>query len=581
MELKEKKYINNTKELPSYAGGKLAAWLGETPKGGYATRGEMLGNAFPAALGFVGSLPSAFNYQDTSDDMLMDAGQTNASIGGIGYRKYNSLDYTGIHAEEHGQNVANTLNLAGSGAATGAAAGSLLGPIGTGVGALLGGAVGTIAGLFGGGSRHAQMRREQRTAESKADIGTAVNRSNAYTTYLQHDYLKNHGDSRAQTLYGAKDGKLPRKIATGYGPMDVKQNAWVSNGEGIVEPDGSMYVVPGKPNKKDTIPAHLNDQSMVLSKDEMEYLKRTGDMQGAISRLTNKLGGYNCGKLPKHSAGWVPNAVSGGLGMLAGISQYIDGMNQRVKQPNTYVANPYEREAINDLQGLRLNTYPILPNIYDAQNRTLSSINRSGGLSKGQRFLGSLSAMNNTQQNISNLLSSAQQQNNAYISNAASTKLNAGATAAQLMQQANQHDLDYYSKAHAARESYKQMGMRNFLQSLQQYYANEFDRRRFGETMSLYRDKQRIEQEQLDAMKEYLRNINGGGTESTSSPIQSNSGVGRNFSDWYESFDDQNILSELNQKEPKPFINQIVRGIGKNKDSYMFDGSRWWRIKRR
>lgn len=150
-------------------------------------------------------------------------------------------------------------------------------------------------------------------------------------------------------------------------------------------------------------------------------------------------------------------------------------------------------------------------------------------MSKGQRFLGSLSAMNNTQQNISNLLSSAQQQNNAYISNTASTKLNAGATAAQLMQQANQHDLDYYSKAHAARESYKQVGMRNFLQSLQQYYANGFDHRRFGETMSLFRDKQRIEQEQLNAMKEYLKGINGGSTESTTGSFPSNPRVGEVF----------------------------------------------------
>jgi len=47
-----------------------------------------------------------------------------------------------------------------------------------------------------------------------------------------------------------------------------------------------------------------------------------------------------------------------------------------------------------------------------------------------------------------------------------------GAQDATARMQTNQWDLDYYSKAHAAKQQGEQMGIYNMLNSMQQYYAN-------------------------------------------------------------------------------------------------------------
>jgi len=50
----------------------------------------------------------------------------------------------------------------------------------------------------------------------------------------------------------------------------------------------------------------------------------------------------------------------------------------------------------------------------------------------------------------------------------------------------NQWDLDYYSKAHAARQQGMQMGLYNSLNQLQQYMANANKLRMFGDMKRLY-----------------------------------------------------------------------------------------------
>jgi hypothetical protein len=78
--------------------------------------------------------------------------------------------------------------------------------------------------------------------------------------------------------------------------------------------------------------------------------------------------------------------------------------------------------------------------------------------------------------------------------------LETGAKDAQMAMVANQHDLDYYSKAHAARQQGMQMGIYNMLNNLQQYYANDFKRRQFNDTMKLYRDDQQITRDEIQAL---------------------------------------------------------------------------------
>lgn len=71
---------------------------------------------------------------------------------------------------------------------------------------------------------------------------------------------------------------------------------------------------------------------------------------------------------------------------------------------------------------------------------------------------------------------------------------------------ANQWDLDYYSKAHAARNKGIQTGIANMLSQIQQYQANEFKRRQFNETMGLYRADQKQRNEQNLWMRNYYAN---------------------------------------------------------------------------
>ena len=127
--------------------------------------------------------------------------------------------------------------------------------------------------------------------------------------------------------------------------------------------------------------------------------------------------------------------------------------------PNTYAANPYEIDALSTLSGLRVNPYPIIQEMRNAESRTNRAIDRSGGLSTAQRGLGRLSALYGTQNSIANTLANIQNQNNQYKANYAQAALNVGANNAQRRMAANQWDLDYFSKAHAARLGGMQTGM--------------------------------------------------------------------------------------------------------------------------
>jgi len=69
--------------------------------------------------------------------------------------------------------------------------------------------------------------------------------------------------------------------------------------------------------------------------------------------------------------------------------------------------------------------------------------------------------------------------------------------------QANQWDLDMYAKAHAARNRGIQTGIANMLSQIQQYQANEFKRRQFNDTMSLYRDDMDLRKKNMN----YIQNL--------------------------------------------------------------------------
>jgi len=182
----------------------------------------------------------------------------------------------------------------------------------------------------------------------------------------------------------------------------------------------------------------------------------------------------------------IGNYISSGLGLIGGLSQLVGARNQSLHRPNIMSTNPYERQALTALSSLRTNVYPQLQAARDAEARNRYAIRNTGGLTGAQRYLAGVAGGIGLQRTYADIINRANEQNNQYTTNWASTALNAGNALAQRQIAANQYTDEAYTKAHGARMQQEQMGMRNMLDSIQQFYANEFKRKQFNRTMSAY-----------------------------------------------------------------------------------------------
>lgn len=204
-------------------------------------------------------------------------------------------------------------------------------------------------------------------------------------------------------------------------------------------------------------------------------------------RPLHQMGNYSCGKnLPKHDAGWIPNAITSGLGIAASIGQYVNARNQKLNNPNVYAANPYEQQALTTLAGLRDNPYNQLRAMQDVEARNRYAISQSGGLTGSQRYLANIAGGIGLQRNYADVLQRAHAQNNQYKAQWANAALSAGAQTAQRQMTANTYRDEAYARSHAARQQQMQMAIQNGLGQIQQYYANEFKRNQFNRMMDLY-----------------------------------------------------------------------------------------------
>ena len=178
----------------------------------------------------------------------------------------------------------------------------------------------------------------------------------------------------------------------------------------------------------------------------------------------------------------IPNA----LGALASIGQMIQAGKQSIKTSNSYAPNKYAGRALNTLASLDINEQPGLQQINKAARYADYGVNNSGGLSGSQKYLGRLANANNVYTNYLKFLSDVQAQRNAYKSQYASTAATIGAQEAQNRQNANQWDLDYYSKAHAARLGGIQMGVRNLMDYINHWSADASKLNQFNKMYDLY-----------------------------------------------------------------------------------------------
>ena len=472
---------------------------------------DKIGGTLLATMGVVGDVVDAHQYNKSTSQLLSEAGTRGANAAGIGYTWQNDPEYQRELAEVRKSNTSNTLKAAGSGAAAGAAVGSIIPGIGTAIGGVVGGALGAIGGLFGGASRSRKARERLRQAEINAKVRNDFNRDDALTRAIRQQNAQEIGNPFAAT-YKYVNGKIP--VYSALGLVNGAANSRVSNGEVIVNfDDGYVFEVPGKPNNKDTKYARLRASDGVIPNKHglAAYAKATGDYAGAMEMtdmfLKQKGNSYKCGKLPKYSNGnpispWT-NIIPSVFGGLAGVYQYFDAKNQSIKTPNIYASNPYEQDAFAALNELKNNPYPTLWQLRDAEARTINALDSSGGLGAGQKMLARIAQQGVTQNQWAKALADAQAYDNAQRAALANAKLTAGNQDATRRQAANQFNEEYVAKAHAARQQGMQMGLYNFMQALQNYYANEFKRKQFGETLGLYKQQQALD---LDKYYAYLNN---------------------------------------------------------------------------
>lgn len=486
----------------------------------------------------------------SSDSFLQDAGTSSGSVAGFGYQKQNSVNTDQLKKDYDKQTALSFLTNPFEG----------------------------LTRIFG---RH-QYEKRMRKANEKAERLNTFNRSGALSDYLAQQYATKYGDSDSQMLWAAargKDkvessiGKIDAKAtarvakdepildnldnpaaATGHivrnGKRGVDTNlANVNNSTVILGGDRDMRdgkkfqdkgMLPtaileqinkyesrpstANPRLRGSIGRHTDEvQSKILSNKKQEAVAQLQDLADQqawqhqledYTGLTKAKRGKDC--LPGFANGsnwWVD-----GLGVATGIGQMLSTAFQKVKKPNTYVANPYAGAALAGLAGLNINPYPMMQQMRDQERRNLYAINRAGGLSGAQKAFANIATGIGTQRNIADLRANIQAQNNQYKSNYYSTLLNVGQADRAARAEANRYDLDYFSKAHAAKLQMGQMGVYNMLNALQQGYANQFKRNQFEKTYDLYaqdvalnkaKTKAEIDQMQDDAAyrRRYLQDL--------------------------------------------------------------------------
>lgn len=237
--------------------------------------------------------------------------------------------------------------------------------------------------------------------------------------------------------------------------------------------------------------------------DKLKDLSERQSLQHQYSQnmqTNNQLPGYKDGK-PNYGyiepASWMSNAVPMGIGMMASLGQYFQAKKQGIHTPDIYAANPYEQAALQEQAKLRINPYNAIQKVYDQDNLNRYMINRAGGLSGAQKYLANVAAGLSTQRELADTIQKAQEINNQYRGKWAESAANLGVQYASRRQQANQYNTEYASQAHAARQQGMQMGLRNFMDYIQQYAANEYKRRTGNGMLGLYQQKVDMDRENM------------------------------------------------------------------------------------
>ena len=477
-----------------------------------------------------------------------------------------------INAQASSATMTGATSGASLGGSIGTLFGPLGTGIGTVAGGIIGGVAGLIGGKSAKREAERQkeiaINRTNAMNAQNRETAYTIGLRNEFNRENRTDTSQSlfHAEEGIEGAINPRTGATYKKhvVNTAYGKVKAPQNAWVSKGEVIRSKDGSLYRVPSGDN--DTARAYLQNGDSVYSKKIIN--PETGNsiaddaasyaMAGQLDRLDMN---QNVGRMMKESGRRKTNLLPGFLGgtnkykclpgfeggtgfwgkawktVGNGIKDVRDAVNQfgnivdignitqlgnayltaaqrdaraegGLRAPKSFVANPYEQDALQQLNSLHSDYYPVWAQNRELEGRGKSSIMQSGGLSAGQKMLGYMGLTNQTQQNNASALFEHQGRENALRAQAANASLGAGNQSATRQQQAYQWDEDMLAKAHAARENMLETSAYDRQNALTQYFKNRWEKNQFDRTMGLYESNQKNDAEKTKAIIESLRNNN-------------------------------------------------------------------------
>lgn len=414
-------------------------------------------NSAGKALGILGSAYGAYNIgadianagsHRSEGDMLKTRNKTTVTTaGGSQYDQYSGVD-SSAELEYERQNKSNKqLGLIADTTGFGASLGSIV----PGVGTLLGGALGFIGGgiasLLGFGDNEDEIQEQLDNAANWTAMQNRQNRSVALSQDMKNAFYNR-----------AADGKLP-----GYNKG--KANALVSHGEVVGNFANGYSRVPGNPDNKDTVKAHLNKEDFVISNKHglSDYAWHTGDIAGALAaqsylQKTGQMNKYKQGKLPAFRLGTFGDYALATLphfgSFAANLAQYNRAKHASTYAPDTYVDNAEGRAAVNELANLRFDPTQYLTDAQRGLNQANWAVRRNVGLGTGGRAIAQNANFAAYLDSLRKIRSQENDANAQYRQAFATALANLGATNQARRMDSNVRKATWEQQANAAKENY-------------------------------------------------------------------------------------------------------------------------------
>ena len=493
------------------------------------------------------TLYDAAYYSKQIDDLLAEAGNRQAQINGVNYLMQNPIGNSAVDDVKRDR-AGSVLK----GATAGAGAGLAFGVPGAVVGGIVGGVGGYVGNVIKTESAKKEQndanyiaRNSGRVSTDYAQsLGMAIDNRKQYGIPESQVLHAGAGVNKYKNMSNKNTGLVQSK----YGPMIGEVNAYTSGGqqgEQIVNTNqGIGYTVQG--DSKDNKPTYLEDGDTVISKhyglaeaaqedvDALNYYnwaenvikgkiqsQKTDGAKEVASKVaqpalnniqqTQFMHNENIKGREKAQAilkkyGFLPrqpmhaengikfrsmrntNNMLGLLGLTAGLGQFFQGYNERIKRPNlsAYVNNQYEDRIVPEMFGMRTNVKPILDAIDRESSYGRVRTSAIGGMGANQKMLSNMANIRNSQIAKADALFKADMQDKAYLQQADSFAGNLGAQRAQRLLAAAQIDADMEAKAHAAKNDIAWGGIRTGLDQIQNMVANNNKLGMFENMYGLY-----------------------------------------------------------------------------------------------